>query len=226
MPSCTGSLRSRRSCCSRAQLVVAEQLLGPGRRRLVVARVVGHAGHGGERELVVLDPVLLADLEGVDPDLGGQLVHEPLDGVGRLGTAGPAVGVGPRLVGEHVGAVELVGRELVDGVEHEGAEDRDTGRDEAEVGAHVGEQVDLEPGDGAVLGGREGELLPLVAAVVGRQQRLAAGLGVLARLAGVPRRDRRHGLLRGVLELAAEAATDVRRDDPHLALGDAEGRER
>ena len=42
-----------------AQRVVAEQLLGPGRGRLVVARVVGQAGDGGERELLVLDPVPL-----------------------------------------------------------------------------------------------------------------------------------------------------------------------
>ena len=49
-----------------AQLVVAEELLGLGRGGLVVARVVGHARHRGERELVVRDPVLLADLERVD----------------------------------------------------------------------------------------------------------------------------------------------------------------
>ena len=88
----------------RAQLVVAEELLRLGGRRLVVARVVGHAGHGGERELVVRDPVLLADLERVDPDLDGELVHEPLDGVRRLGSTGAAVGVDPRLVGQHASA--------------------------------------------------------------------------------------------------------------------------
>ena len=49
-----------------AQLVVAEELLRLGGGRLVVAGVVRHAGDGGERELVVRDPVLLADLERVD----------------------------------------------------------------------------------------------------------------------------------------------------------------
>ena len=81
-----------------AQLVVAEELLGPGRRRLVVAGVVGHPRHGREGELLVLDPVLLADLERVDADLDGQLVHQPLDGVRRLGSARAAVGVDPGLV--------------------------------------------------------------------------------------------------------------------------------
>ena len=52
-----------------AQLVVVEQLLGPGRGRLVVARVVGQAGDGGERELLVLDPVLLPQLQRVHAQL-------------------------------------------------------------------------------------------------------------------------------------------------------------
>ena len=81
-----------------AQLVVAEELLGLGRRGLVVARVVGHARDGRERELVVRDPVLLAHLERVAAELGGELVHHPLDGEGRLGATGAAVGVDPRLV--------------------------------------------------------------------------------------------------------------------------------
>ena len=42
-----------------AELVVVEQLLGLGRGRLVVTRVVGQAGDGGVRELLVLDPVPL-----------------------------------------------------------------------------------------------------------------------------------------------------------------------
>ena len=114
-----------------AQLVVAEhghRLLGGG---LVVAGVVLQAGHRGERELLVLDPVLLADLHRVDADLGGQLVHQPLDRVRRLRPAGAAVGVGPGLVGEHRLAGEPVGRELVDRVEHERAEHRHAATDEA-----------------------------------------------------------------------------------------------
>ena len=86
-----------------AQRVVAEQLLGLGGRGLVVAGVVLQPGDGGERELLVLDPVLLADLQRVHAELGGQLVHQPLDGERRLRPAGAAVGVGPGLVGEDVG---------------------------------------------------------------------------------------------------------------------------
>ena len=138
------------------QLVVPEHLLGLGGGGLVVAGVVLEPGHRGERELLVLDPVLLADLERVDADLGGELVHQPLDGVRRLRPAGAAVGVGPGLVGEHRLHGELVGRELVDRVEHERAEHRHAAADDGDVGAEVGEQLDLEAGDGAVLLGRRG----------------------------------------------------------------------
>ena len=169
-----------------AQRVVAEQLLGLLGGRLVVAGVVLQPGDRGERELLVLDPVLLAHLERVAAQLGGELVHHPLDAEGGLGPAGAAVGVGPGLVGEHVRAGEPVRRELVDGVEHERAQDRHARGDQAQVGAHVGQQVDLEAGDRAVLGGGQGEPLDLVAPVVRGQDRLGAGLGALARLAEPP----------------------------------------
>ena len=133
------------------QLVVPEGLLGLGGRGLVVAGVVLQAGDAGEGELLVLDPVLLPDREGVDADLDGQLVHQSFDGVGRLRPAGAAVGVGPGLVGQDRLAGEVVGRELVDRVEHEGAEHRHAAADDGDVGAQVGRQLDLEAGDGAVL---------------------------------------------------------------------------
>ena len=89
-----------------AELVVAEQLLGPGRGRLVVARVVGQAGDGGERELLVLDPVPLPQLQRVHAQVRGELVHHPLDGEGGLGPARAPVGVGRHLGGEDPDALE------------------------------------------------------------------------------------------------------------------------
>ena len=200
------------------QRVVPEHLLGLGRGRLVVAGVVGHARDRGERELLVLDPVHLADLERVLADLGGELVHEALDGVRRLGTPGAPVGVDPRLVRQHGRAVELVGVPLVDRVEHPRTEDRYAAADDADVRAEVGEQVDLEAGDLALLGGGQRELLPLVAAVVGRDQRLRAGLGVLARLADLAGHRPGDPLLGSGLQLAAEPASDVGGDHADLRL--------
>ena len=191
MPSWTGSLGVAAPLLLGPQLVVAEHLLGLARSPPRSCRSRTPARHGGERELLVLDPVLLADLERVDPDLGGQLVHDPLDGVRRLRPAGAAVGVGPGLVGEHRLHVELVGRELVDRVVHERAEHRHAAADERDVGAQVGEQLDLEAGDRAVLLGGEGQLLPLVAAVVGRRSATRSGsrcTSPACRAGGPPRR--------------------------------------
>jgi len=204
-----------------AQLVVAEHRLGVRRGGLVVAGVVLEPRNGGEGELLGLDPVHLTDHERVDLQLRGQLVHHPLDAVRRLGPTGTAVGVGPGLVGQHRLTGELVGGELVDRVEHERTEHRHASAHQRDVRAHVGQELDLEPGDPAVLLGRQGELLPLVATVVGGHQRLRAGLGVLDRLPEAPGQQEGDELLRGGLELAAEAAADVGGDHPDLGLRDA-----
>ena len=206
-----------------AQLVVAEHLPGPLGGLLVVPGVVLQPSHRGEGELVGVDPVAPADLDRVLAELGGQLVHQPLDGEGGLGTAGAAVGVGPGLVGQHRLAVEAVARELVDRVEHEGTEHRHATADDRDVGAEVREQLDLEAGDGAVLLGRQRELLPLVAAVVGGHQRLAAGLGELHRATEPASHREGDHLLRGLLQLPAEAATHVGGDHADLRLRDPGG---
>ena len=221
MPSWTGSFGLAPPLLLGAQLVVAEQLQRLLGRLLVVAAVVLEAGDRGERELLGLDPVLAAQLERVHAQLDGELVHDPLDGERRLGPAGAAVGVGGHLVGEDAVALEPVGRELVDAREHERAQDRDARGDQPQVGAHVGEQPDLEALDVALAVGGDVDVLDLVAAVVGGHQRLAAGLGPLDRLAEPAGHQEREHLLRGDLQLAAEAAADVGGDDPQLVLGDA-----
>jgi hypothetical protein len=207
-----------------AEGVIAEQLLGLGRRRLVVAGVIGQAGDRGEGELLVLDPVALPDLQRVDTHLDRELVHQPLDRIGRLGAAGATVGVGPGLVGQDGLDLPVVGRDLVDRVEHEGTEHRHAATDERDIGAEVGQQVDLEAGHDAVLGRREGQPLPLVAAVVAGDQRLRAGLGVLGGLAEAPGDGPDDPLLRRRLELAAEATANVGGDDADLGLGHPGGR--
>ena len=218
MPSWTGSFDGAPAGLLGPQLVVAEQLHRLVGGRLVVARVVRQPGHRGERELLVLDPVASPDLHRVDAELDGELVHDALDGVRRLGPAGAAVGVGDRRVGEHAGALEAEGRELVDRVVHERAEQRHARSDQAEVGAHVGEQVHPQPEHGAVAVRGDRDVLDLVAAVVRDEQAVGAGLGVLDRLADALRREERQHLLGDQLQLAAEPAADVRRDDPDLLL--------
>ena len=189
-----------------AQPVVVEQLLGPGRGRLVVARVVGQAGHGGERELLVLDPVPLAQLQRVHAQVRGEFVHHPLDGERGLGAARAAVGVGRHLGGEHPDAAEPVRVHLVDGREHERPEERHARRDQHQVGAHVGQQVHVEAADPAVAVRREPKPLPLVAAVVHGHVAFAAGLGPLDRPAQLAGDQHGQHLFGRDLQLGPEAA--------------------
>ena len=86
-----------------------------------------------------------------------------------------------------------------------------------------GDQVDPHAEDLAVVGDRELDLLQLVAAVVGGLGVLAARLDPLDRLADLERDDRGDDLLAIELQLRAEPAADVGRDDPQLVLGDAGG---
>jgi hypothetical protein len=77
----------------------------------------------------VLDPVALAQLKRLHAELGGELVHHPLDPEGGFGPARAAVGISGHLGGEDPGALERVGVHLVDGREHERAEQWNAGRE-------------------------------------------------------------------------------------------------
>jgi hypothetical protein len=137
------------------------------------------------------------------------------------GRPGAAVGVGRRLGREDAGAGEVVARHLVDGREHERPEHRDARRDELQVGAHVGVQLDLEAEQRAVLAAGDLDVLDLVAAVRRGLVVLAARLGPLDRPAELAGDDQREDLLGVDVELGAEAAADVRGDDAQLVLRDA-----
>ena len=106
------------------------------------------------------------------PISAARRVHGPLDGVGGLGPSGAAVGVGGRHRREDRRAAEVVGRrQVVDAGVEEGAEQRDAGRDQLEVGAHVGEQADPDGGQLAVLVGGQLDVLDLPAALDGGHAR-------------------------------------------------------
>ena len=137
------------------------------------------------------------------------------------GPPGAAVGVGRHLGGEHAGAAERVRVHLVDGRVHERAEQRDARRDQHQVGAHVGQQVDVQAAQPAVPVGGDPDPLPLVPAVVHGQVALAARLGPLDRPAELAGDQHREHLFGGDLELGAEAAAHVGRDDPDVLLRDA-----
>ena len=202
------------------------RLLERGR---VVARVVRPAGRGLVRELLGLDEVLHPELGRILADLVGQDVDHPLDGVDRLGhperaAVGDAAG---RLVG--VDAIDLDERvrEVVragDDVEQAG---RELGRVGRGVGvAVVGDGLDLEAGDLAVLGRAHLGVDVVIAGERIRLEVLRAVLDPLDRLAGQERGGDGQDVARVDRHLAAEPTADVVGLDPDVLLARWAGRRR
>ena len=198
---------------------VIGELEGAVERPLVVARVVGQPARGRVREAG--DEVPAPDLDRIDPELVGEQVDHPLDEMRGLGTAGPAVGVDRRRVGEHVADGDVLLLDVVRARGHEQREVRDRRGQQLQVGAHVLDQLAAEGLDAAVLVRGHLDVLQLVAAVDRRVHGLRSPLNPLDGPAGQARGLGQRELLGVDLELRAEAPAHVRRDDPHLALGHA-----
>ena len=111
---------------------------------LVVARVVDRAHLRRKRKLVRLDEVLAAQLGRIHLQLARQHVHGPLDEVGRFRTAGAAIRVGRRLVGEDLRQRDADRRDLVGRIRHQHRERRDGRGQQHVVGADVGDQAQLQ----------------------------------------------------------------------------------
>ena len=134
-------------------------------RLLVVARVVDGAHLRRERKLMRLDEVLPAELRRIHLQLAREHVHRALDEVGRFGTAGAAIGIGRRLVGEDLGQRRADRRNVVGRVRHHHRERRDGRRQQHVVGADVGDQAKLQAEHRAVALRREIHVAEDVAAV-------------------------------------------------------------
>ena len=196
-----------------AQLVVAGVAQALLERAQVVARVVVGAGDGLVRE--VGDVVAPADLGRVHAELVREQVHRPLDQCGRLRPAGAAVGADRRRVRHDRVPVEVDLRDVVDAARHQAGEHRHqagVGR----VGAAVLDHAHLQPGDLAVAGAADLDLLHLGAAVLHLQHRLRARLDVAHGTAELARQRDGHDLLGVGRDPRAEAAAGRRRDDPQL----------
>jgi hypothetical protein len=169
----------------------------------------------------VPDPVAAADLHRVHRELGGQLVHDPLDDERRLRPPRAAVGVGRRLVREHALTGEGVRVELVDARVHVATQQRDGRRQQLQVAAHVGGEVDLQPEDPAVGGGGELDVLDDVPSVDGGLVVFAARLRPLDRFAEFAGDHEGNHLLGVDVQLGAEAAAHVGGDHADLVFGHA-----
>ncbi len=189
-------------------------------RRLVVAGVERESGRGRVREGVRGDEVAPARLHRVLADHAGERVDSTLDRVRGFRTAGAAVGVRRRPVREHAGARERVRGDVVEPVVDERAEERDAGRDQLEVRAHVGEQMHPHRGDLAVGIGGELDVLDHAAAVHRRERALPALLGPAHRATEALRHRETERFFRVDVELGPERAADRGYDDPQPVLGD------
>src|SRR6266700_4335757 len=207
-----------------AQLLVAELLQRQVQRAAVVAGVVDPADRGVVGELLWLDEVVAPEVGRVDAQLGGGLLHQPLDQETRLGDPERAAIGDPAggLVG--VDAVHLApgGRHVVgagEDVEQPGGEfARLRGGVE---GAMVGDHPGAQPEDPAVRVERHLAVHVVVAGEAGGDQVAGAILDPLHRPAEQQRRDRGDHVTRVDRHLVAEAAAKVRRDDADVLLRQA-----
>ena len=126
---------------------------------------------------------------GIHLQLAREHVHRALDEVGRLGTAGAAVGVGRRLVREDLGERRADGRDVVGAVGHQHRQRRDRRRQQHVVGADVGDQPHLQAEHLAVSRRGDVDVADDVAPVRGRDERFRSILDPLDRDAQ-PLRDR------------------------------------
>ena len=190
-------------------------------RLVVVTRVVDRAHLRLIRELVRLDEVPPPQLGRIHLQLAREHVHRALDEVGRFGTAGAAIGVGRRLVGEDLGQRRANRRDVVGPVRHQHRQRRDRRRQQHVVGADVGDQPHLQAEHLAVLARRDVDVAEDVAPVRGRDERFGSILDPLDRHAELLRHHRADVLLGVDVDLRAEAAADFRRDGADLVLAEA-----
>ena len=149
-----------------AEGVHVDDLQRAVQRRLVVARVVRDAVRRLVGEVARRDEVLAPQLEGVHPQLLGELVDHDLEHVRHLRSARSADRVGEELVRQHPGDVGLDDGDRVAAGHHERPELGDHRRQQPEVGAEVLDDVRVEGGDLAVLLRAHAHVVDLVAAVV------------------------------------------------------------
>ena len=176
------SPRARRSACSARNPSYSAIFSASTQRQVVVTGVVGEAGQRVEREGVGRDEVAAPDLDRVDTELVGRDVDEALEHRGRLGPPGPAERPDRRRVGQRGDARVAELRDVVDAGGHDVGRRVGEGAAETRIRATVADDPAAQPGEPAVVGQPELDILDLAAALH-REHRLRPGLGGLHRAA-------------------------------------------
>ena len=207
-----------------AQLAVSGRFERLLHRRVIVAGIVFPPQGRLIGELLALDEVLHAEVDRIEPQLLRHDVHRALDRVGDLGhPERAAIGdAARRLVGVDAVDLEMRDREVVGAGDDVGEARRPFRRIGAGVErAVVGEDVDAQRRDAAVLRRRDLGRHVVVAGERGGRQVLDPVLDPFDRQAGHDRGDRGADVARIGADLVAEAAADVGRDHVDLLLGQA-----
>ena len=203
----------------RLDVDVLEQL---GERGLVVAGVVDHPVRQRGREPVRGDEVLAPQVERVHVQLARELIDQRLDHVDALGPARTPDRVRRELVREHPDDVALDVGDLVAAGDHARREGRDDRALDQVVAAAVLDDLGVDDGERAVTLGSELGVRDVVAPVVGGQHLVRARRDPLDRPVELARDEAGEHLLAVDLQLGAEAAADLWRDDADAVLADPE----
>ena len=163
---------------------------------------------------------LLAQIGRIDAELARADLDQPLDHEGRLRPPGAAIGIDRHGVGVDRIDLAIDRRDVVLARQQRRVEiGRDRRREGRHVGAEIGDGLDLERGDLAVVVERHFGVGDVVAAVRVGQERLRAVAGPFHRPADLLRRPQADDLFRIDEDLRAEAAADIGRDHAQLVLG-------
>ena len=192
------------------------KLLRARQRACEIARIVDLPGRRLVRQRFRLDEILAAYRIGRDVEIVRRRIDNTLDQIGRFRPSGAAIGVDRNRVGVGRAQPDVRNRNVVGAGRHADAEPRDVGRIARQIGAHVGDDVELEREETSLLVDRQPRGGDIVAAVAVAEEMLGAIANPFDRAAQPFSRNRGQRIFAIRKQLGAEAAADVRRDHPHL----------
>ena len=194
------------------------KLLRARKMRGEIAGIVVLAGRRPVRHRARLDEIAPPQRIGRDPDFARGNVDQPLDDISRLGTAGAAIGVDRNGVGVDAAHADMAGRDIVDARRQPGAEIRNVRRELRQVGAHVGDEIDVEREEAMLAVERQPRRRKVVAALRIAEEMLGAIRDPRHRLAQAHGGDGGERIFAIAEQLGAEAAADIGRHHAQLPL--------
>ena len=184
-------------------------------QRRVIAGIVGQANRRGVRPRT--DEVAPPQFSRIDVHLARRRLHDAFKHIGRFGTSCAAISIDGNRVREdrlHLGVDR--GRGVLAG-EQRGVQDgRNRGRERRQIRAHVRRRVHAQAEELAVGVHREFGFGDVIAAVCIGEKCFRALARPLDRPPDFLRRPRQRHIFRIQINLRAEAAAHVRRDDPQF----------